>query len=86
MTTTIWRPGQPAIERLSDREREVLALMADGHSNLGIEQRLFLGRKTVETHIRSILTRLDIPPDPDRHRRVLAVVTYLKAPYGRLGE
>ena len=65
------------LEVLSPREREVLALMAEGRSNSGIARRLWLTEGTVEKHVRSILTKLDLPEAPDDHRRVRAVITYL---------
>jgi DNA-binding NarL/FixJ family response regulator len=64
---------------LSDREREVLALMAEGRSNAGIARRLWVTEGTVEKHVRHILTKLDLQETDDDHRRVLAVVTYLEA-------
>ena len=67
------------IGELTGREREVLALMAEGRSNQAICQRLFLSPKTVEAHVRSIFTRLDLPATPDDHRRVLAVLAFLRA-------
>jgi DNA-binding NarL/FixJ family response regulator len=65
---------------LTAREREVLALMAEGRSNPAICQRLFLTAKTVETHVSRIFTKLDLPPDAADHRRVLAVIAYLRNP------
>jgi DNA-binding NarL/FixJ family response regulator len=65
--------------RLSVREREVLALMAEGRSNAGIARRLWVSEGTVEKHVRSILAKLDLPETDDDHRRVLAVVTFLEA-------
>jgi DNA-binding NarL/FixJ family response regulator len=62
---------------LSEREREVLALMAEGRSNAGIARRLWVTEGTVEKHVRSILTKLTLPEAHDDHRRVLAVLTYL---------
>jgi serine/threonine-protein kinase PknK len=64
---------------LSAREREVLALMAEGRSNAGIARRLWVSEGTVEKHVRSILTKLSLTETDDDHRRVLAVVTFLDA-------
>lgn len=64
---------------LTPREREVLALMAEGRSNNGIAQRLYISEGAVEKHIRSILIKLHLPTTEDDHRRVLAVVTFLEA-------
>jgi len=64
---------------LSSREREVLALMAEGRSNTGIARRLWVTEGTVEKHIRSILAKLGLPETEDDHRRVLAVLTFLEA-------
>ena len=66
------------LDELTGRELEVLALMAEGHSNDGICRRLFLSPKTVETHVRHILLKLGIGETPDYHRRVLAVLAYLR--------
>ena len=66
------------LDELTGRELEVLALMAEGHSNEGIRKRLVLSPKTVETHVRHILGKLDIGETPDHHRRVLAVLAYLR--------
>jgi serine/threonine-protein kinase len=65
------------LDQLTGREREVLALIAEGHSNAAICGRLFLAPKTVETHISQILMKLDLPESPGHHRRVLAVLTLL---------
>jgi serine/threonine-protein kinase PknK len=62
---------------LSAREREVLALMAEGRSNAGIARRLWVTEGTVEKHVRSILTKLDLAETDDDHRRVLAVLAFL---------
>jgi DNA-binding NarL/FixJ family response regulator len=67
------------LEELTPREREVLALMAEGRSNLGICRRLWLTKGTVEKHVHSILRKLDLPDVDDDHRRVLAVIRYLDA-------
>jgi DNA-binding NarL/FixJ family response regulator len=65
--------------RLSAREREVLALMAEGRSNAGIARRLVVSEGTVEKHVRSILSKLDLEETADDHRRVLAVIKFLDA-------
>jgi DNA-binding NarL/FixJ family response regulator len=66
------------LDELTEREREVLALIAEGHSNVGIGAQLFLSPKTVESHISQIFSKLDIRASADQHRRVLAVLTYLR--------
>jgi DNA-binding NarL/FixJ family response regulator len=71
--------GDDALAALTPRELEVLALVAEGRTNASIAKQLWLTEKTVETHVRSILGKLDLPQDGDTHRRVLAVVTYLRA-------
>jgi len=73
------RPGEAALEHLTEREREVLALMAEGRSNRAIAQRLFVTEHTIEKHVKNIFGTLALPPSPDDHRRVLAVVTYLNS-------
>jgi len=67
------------MRELTDREREVLALMAEGRSNSGIARQLVLTERTVETHIASILSKLNIRPEADDHRRVLAVRAWLES-------
>lgn len=64
---------------LSPREREVLALMAEGRSNTGIARQLWVTEGTVEKHVHSILTKLPLPETDDDHRRVLAVIAFLEA-------
>jgi DNA-binding NarL/FixJ family response regulator len=68
------------VSQLTQREREVLALMAEGRSNQAICDRLHLSGKTIEGHVGSIFSKLGLEATPDDHRRVLAVVTYLRAP------
>jgi DNA-binding NarL/FixJ family response regulator len=67
------------LEELTPREREVLALMAEGRSNSGIARRLWVTEGTVEKHVHSILAKLSLPETEDDHRRVLAVVAFLDA-------
>ena len=64
---------------LSTREQAVLTLMAEGRSNAGIAHRLWVTEGTVEKHVHSILTKLNLPESDDDHRRVLAVITFLEA-------
>jgi DNA-binding NarL/FixJ family response regulator len=68
-----------ALAELTDRERQLLALMAEGHSNAAIGQRLVLSASAVEKHIGNIFAKLGLPPDESQHRRVLAVLAYLRA-------
>jgi DNA-binding NarL/FixJ family response regulator len=67
-----------ALDDLSPREQEVLGLMAEGRTNAGIAKRLWLTEKTVEAHVRAILMKLGLPMNDDDHRRVLAVLAYLR--------
>jgi DNA-binding NarL/FixJ family response regulator len=73
------RRTRDPVQELSERERQVLALMAEGRSNQAIGERLFLSPKTVEAHVHSIFIRLDLHAAPDDHRRVLAVLAFLRA-------
>ena len=73
------RRAQGPLEELTPREREVLALMAEGRSNQAIAERLFVTLRAVEKHVTSIFTKLDLPASTDDHRRVLAVLAHLRA-------
>jgi DNA-binding NarL/FixJ family response regulator len=72
------RADRQVLDELTAREREVLALMAEGHSNSAIGERLFIGQKTVETHIGTIFSKLELLPGQEVDRRVRAVLTYLR--------
>jgi DNA-binding NarL/FixJ family response regulator len=72
------RRTRSAVEQLSRRETQVLALMAEGRSNPGIADALTVSVPAVERHVTSIFAKLDLPPAPEQHRRVLAVLTYLR--------
>ncbi len=73
------RQADNQVDRLTDREREVLALMAEGRSNRAIAERLFVSEHTVEKHVKSIFGTLALPVSADDHRRVLAVIQYLNS-------
>jgi DNA-binding NarL/FixJ family response regulator len=77
------RRAEDPLTALTAREQEVLALMAEGRSNAGIAAELWLAEGTVEKHVRHILAKLQLPETKDDHRRVLAVVTFLKRNRGR---
>jgi DNA-binding NarL/FixJ family response regulator len=81
VTRMLARPhrGRRPLDDLTDRERGVLALMAEGKSNQAISAQLCLGLRTIETHISAIFDKLGLRPEQDDHRRVLAVLTYLRA-------
>ncbi|MDQ3029096.1 MAG: LuxR C-terminal-related transcriptional regulator, partial [Actinomycetota bacterium] len=72
------RAGDP-LAALTERERRVLALMAQGLSNSALSKELSLSTKTIEAHVRSIFTKLDLVPDAADHRRVLAVLAFLRS-------
>ena len=74
--------AEDPLDVLTPREREVLALMAEGRSNAGIAKRLWVTEGTVEKHVHSILTKLRLPETGDDHRRVLAAITFLDAELG----
>lgn len=73
------RRGTDVLGRLTAREREVLELMAEGHSNSALAEKLSISERAVEKHVSGIFTKLDLPPSQAHHRRVLAVVTYLNS-------
>jgi DNA-binding NarL/FixJ family response regulator len=73
------RRRRDPLDVLSPRERDVLALMAEGASNAGVARRIFVTEGTVEKHVRSILTKLNLPESDTEHRRVLAVLRFLEA-------
>jgi DNA-binding NarL/FixJ family response regulator len=72
------RREQDPLEELTAREREVLELMAEGRSNQAIAERMFVTLRAVEKHVTSIFTKLGLPASGDDHRRVLAVLAYLR--------
>jgi len=72
-------PVTGPLGRLSEREKRVLELMAEGLTNIGIAQRLVLSERTIEAHVRHLLLKLEIPESEEGHRRVLAVLTHLRA-------
>ena len=76
------RPGNDPFDVLTAREREVLALMAEGRSNAGIARQIWVAEATVEKHVHSILGKLDLRDSSDDHRRVLAVLAYLSSAEG----
>jgi DNA-binding NarL/FixJ family response regulator len=67
------------LDELTDREREVLGLMAEGRTNRAVAGELFISERAVERHVTSIFSKLDLAPAPEDHRRVLAVLTYLRS-------
>jgi DNA-binding NarL/FixJ family response regulator len=73
------RRAADPLQRLSDRERAVLTLMAEGRSNAGIAARLYLSPKSVERSVAAVFDKLGLPPDSDDNRRVLAVIAFLRA-------
>jgi DNA-binding NarL/FixJ family response regulator len=76
------RQGHDPLDMLTAREREVLALMAEGRSNTGIARQIWVTEATVEKHVHSILGKLDLPDSSEDHRRVLAVLAYLSSAGG----
>ncbi len=82
VATLVRAPSGGPLAQLSERERRVLELMAEGLTNTGIAQRLVLSERTVEAHVRHVLLKLDIPESGEGNRRVLAVLTHLRTVHG----
>ena len=80
VVASLMRPThpEPAFGSLTEREREVLGLIAEGRSNSAVAARLWMTERTVETHVRHIFTKLGLYDSDDDHRRVLAVLSYLR--------
>lgn len=79
VNTLIRRPRDPGpLDELTERESGVLELMAQGRSNTGIAEQLYMSPRTVETHVHRIMQKLNLQESPDDHRRVLAVLRYLR--------
>jgi DNA-binding NarL/FixJ family response regulator len=78
-TLLVRHSSDAPLARLTEREREVLALMAEGRSNNAIAQRLFVSEKAISKHCTSIFAKLDLPPSESDNRRVLAVLAYLNS-------
>ena len=84
VATLVAKPERgSALDELTPREHEVLSLMAEGRTNAGIAKQLWLTEKTVETHVRTILMKLGLQVSTEGHRRVLAVLTYLRESQGQ---
>ena len=81
VASLVGRKSEPTsnLDSLTEREREILALMAEGASNASIGERFFLSQRTVESHVRAIFQKLDLAPTDEGHRRVLAVLAYLRS-------
>ena len=79
VASLVGRGDDDGLAELTEREREVLSLIAEGLTNRAIAERLFLTERTVESHVRSVLSKLDLPEREGEHRRVLAVLAYLRA-------
>jgi DNA-binding NarL/FixJ family response regulator len=78
VSTLVTSRRRDPLDQLTDREKDVLRLMAEGRTNQAISERLFLSPKTIEAHVTAIFSKLDLGPTPNDHRRVLAVLTYLR--------
>lgn len=78
VSTLVTSRRRDPLDQLTDREKDVLRLMAEGRTNQAISERLFLSPKTIEAHVTAIFSKLDLDPTPNDHRRVLAVLTYLR--------
>jgi DNA-binding NarL/FixJ family response regulator len=79
VATLVSGDSEGSMSALTPREQEVLSLMAEGLTNAGIARRLVLTERTVESHVRNVFMKLDLPGGEDGHRRVLAVLSYLSA-------